>query len=242
VADPVVRQALRLALNRQELVDKGEHGVGVVQDSATPVTAPYFVDVGTTPYDPAKANALLEQAGWSRAADGIRAKNGVRLDLNVAARAGTPEIDKQLELVRNGWKQIGVGLTVHHYPTALMFAPVKKGGIIGGNTWDVITFAWAADPLGDYSSIYGCRAFPPAGQNDLHWCNTTAQRAMDALVGHYDQSQRTADVKVVMQEFVKDVPSIVSFLRVDLFAYNKDLKNYRPNNLTPFDNMMDVDI
>jgi hypothetical protein len=36
--------------------------------------------------------------------------------------------------------------------------------------------------------------------------------------------------------------SIVSFLHEDLFAYNKDLKNDHPNNLTPFDNMMDVDI
>ena len=65
---------------------------------------------------------------------------------------------------------------------------------------------------------------------------------MDALFGHYEQSQRNADLKVIMQEFVKDAPSIVSFLRVDMFAYNKDLKNYHPNNLTPFDNMMDVDI
>lgn len=62
------------------------------------------------------------------------------------------------------------------------------------------------------------------------------------LLSHYEQSQRNADVKVMMHEFVSDVPSIVSFLRVDLFAYNRDLKNYRPNNLTPFDNMMDVDI
>jgi peptide/nickel transport system substrate-binding protein len=242
VSEPVVRQALRLALNRQELVDKVERGVGVVQDSATPATAPYFVDVGTTPYDPAKANALLDAAGWSRGADGVRAKNGVKLDLNVATRTGTPEVDAQLELVRDDWKQIGVALNVRRYPPALMFAPVEKGGIVNGDSWDVITFAWAADPIGDYSSIYGCNAFPPGGQNDLRWCNKTAQRAMDALTGHYGQPERKADLKIFMQEFVNDAPSIVSFLRVDLFAYNKDLKNYHPNNITPFDNMMNVDI
>jgi hypothetical protein len=27
-----------------------------------------------------------------------------------------------------------------------------------------------------------------------------------------------------------------------MFAYNKDLKNYHPNNITPLDNMMEVDI
>jgi len=174
--------------------------------------------------------------------ENIRAKNGVKLDLNVATRTGTPDIDQQLELLRNDWKQIGVGLNVHRYPTAQMFAPVQQGGIINGDTWDVITFAWAADPLGDYSAIYGCNSFPPEGQNDLRWCNKTAQGAMDALVGHDEQSERIADIKVIMREFIKDVPSIVSFQRVDLFAYNKDLKNYRPNNITPFDNMMDVDI
>jgi peptide/nickel transport system substrate-binding protein len=242
VSDPVVRQALRLALNRRELVDKVEHGVGIVQDSGIPVSAPYFVDLGTTPYDPAKANALLDAAGWARGADGIRTKAGVRLDLNLATVAGRSDTDAQLERVRNDWKAIGVGLNVRRYPAAQMFAPVQQGGVVYGDSWDVVTFAWAADPFGDYSGIYGCRAAPPAGQNDLRWCNQNAQAAMDALFGHDEQRQRTADVALLMREFVNDVPSIVSFLHVDMFAYNKDLKNYRPNNVTPFDNMMNVDI
>ena len=242
VADPMVRQALRLALNRQELVDKVERGIGVVQDSATPATAPYFVDLGTTPYDPARANALLDRAGWSRDADGIRSKNGIRLVLNVAPQAGRHDLDQQLALVRKDWGLIGVGVDVHHYPPAQMFAPMAQGGVVYGNSWDVVTFGWAVDPLGDYSGIYGCHAFPPAGQNDVRWCDVTAQRAMDALFGHYEQSERDADDRVLMRRFVDDVPSIVSFMRVDLFAYNKDLRNYHPNNITPFDNMMDVDI
>ncbi len=242
VSDPIVRQALRLALNRQAIVDKIEHGIGTVQDSATPYGAPYFVDMGTTRFDPAKANAMLDQAGWIRGADGIRVKNGVRLDLDVAARSGRPDVDAQLDLVREDWKRIGVAISVKHYPATLLFASMNQGGVVYGNKWDVTTFIWATDPIGDYSQIYGCQAFPPNGQNDARWCNPTAQRAMDALFGHYDQSERNADVKVVMQEFVKDVPSIVAFVRLDMFAYNKDLKNYHPNSLTPFDNMMDVDI
>jgi peptide/nickel transport system substrate-binding protein len=239
VSDPRVRQALRLAFNRQELVDSVEHGVGVVQDSATPLNAPYFVKVQTTRYDPARANALLDQAGWLRRADGIRAKNGIKLQLTVASRTGTPDIDEQLGLLSKDWQRIGVAMNVRRYPAPQMFG---KDGVINGNTWDVTTFAWAADPLGDYSPIYGCGSFPPDGSNNLRWCNRKAQAAMDDLVANYDQAGRTADVKVTMREFDKDVPSIVSFMRVDLFAYNKDLKNYHPNNLTPFDNMMDVDI
>jgi peptide/nickel transport system substrate-binding protein len=242
VADPIVRQALRLALNRPELVAKVEHGVGTVQDSVTPPSAPYFTSVGTTPHDPAKANAMLDKAGWVRGADGIRAKNGIRLNLNYAMRLGVPDIDKQIALVRKDWKQIGVSLTVRTYPAAVFFAPAKLGGVVYGDQWDVMNFVWAAPPNADFSGIYGCDALSPDGQNNVRWCNRTAQSAMDAIVETYDASQREASLKIVVEEFNKDVPSIVSFMREDMFAYNKDLKNYRPNSLTPFDNMMNVDI
>jgi peptide/nickel transport system substrate-binding protein len=242
VSDLAVRQALRLALNRREIVDTVEHGVGVVQDSVTPVNAPYAIDMGTTPYDPAKANALLDSAGWVRGADGIRAKNGVRLNLNAAVRAGATEVDDEFALISKDWKQIGVSLDVKHYPAAAFFAPAKQGGTVYGDGWDVVTFAYAADPIGDFLGTYGCDQFPPAGANNLHWCNKTAQASMLALEEHYELSQRIADLKVTMREFIADTPSIVTFIREDIFGYNKDLKNYHPNNLTPFDNMMNVDI
>jgi peptide/nickel transport system substrate-binding protein len=242
VSEVAVRKALRLALNRQGIVDTIGHGSGIVQDSATPGTAPYFIDLGATPYDPSQANALLDQAGWVRGMDGIRSKNGVKLDLDVAIPTGQPDTGKELEYVRSGWKQIGADLHIDRYPAAQMFAPVQQGGVIAGENWDVVVFAWAADPLGDYSGNYGCDAFTPDGQNNLHWCNPTAQRAMTALFGDYQQADRNRDIKIAMQEFVKDVPSIVVAVREDLFAYNPDLKNYDPNNLTPFDNMMTVDI
>lgn len=65
---------------------------------------------------------------------------------------------------------------------------------------------------------------------------------MDALFAHYDQTQRNGDVLTVQQELVKDVPWIVTSLREDIFAWNSDLKNFHPNAITPFDNMMNVDI
>ena len=143
---------------------------------------------------------------------------------------------------RSWWKQIGVEITVRHYPPALMFAPLQQGGIVYSTKWDIIGFAWLNDAIGDYVAIYSCRSFPPNGQNELRWCNPRAQAAMDALFAHYDQTQRNGDVLVVEQELVKDVPTIVTRLREDIFAYNSDLRNFHPSAVTPFDNMMNVDI
>ena len=243
VSDPVVRQALRLALNRQAIVDKVEHGVGIVQDSATPVNAPYFVDLGITPYDPAKANALLDRGGWTRGADGIRVKNGVRLDLNVATRAGTPEIDEQLELVRNDWKQIGVGLNVRRYPAALMFAPVQKrrrperrqlgrhhvrvGGRPGRRLLRRSTAATRSRPA----------------------ARTTCAGATRRLRARWTRSWSTTIYRNVSPTSRSSCASSSKTFRPSCRSSawtcsrtTKTSKNYHPNNLTPFDNMMNVDI
>jgi hypothetical protein len=65
---------------------------------------------------------------------------------------------------------------------------------------------------------------------------------MMSLYGHYRQADRNRDVLTVQTEMVKDVPTIVTAVVEDLYAYNSDLKNFHPNAITPFDNMMNVDI
>ncbi|HVN69102.1 MAG TPA: peptide ABC transporter substrate-binding protein [Candidatus Binatia bacterium] len=241
--DPIVRQALRLALDRQTIINKIGRGVGILQEVTTPKNAPYYVSsIPVTPFDIARANALLDKDGWTRGADGIRQKNGVRLLLDFATVAGSQDVDEQIELIRSWWKEIGVDLTVRHYPPAMFFAPLEQGGIVYSTRWDVIAFAWVNDAIGDMSPLYSCRSLPPNGQNDVRWCNPRAQAAMDALFTHYEQQQRNKDMLVVQQELVKDVPIVVTSLREDIDGYNKDLKNFHPNALTPFDNVMDVDI
>jgi peptide/nickel transport system substrate-binding protein len=241
--DPIVREALRYALDRKTIHEKIGHGVGILQEVTTPVNAPYAVkSIPLVPFDIALANQLLDRDGWTRGPDGVRQKNGVRLVLDFATSAGTPDVDEQIELIRETWKEIGVGINVRHYATNLMFAPTASGGIIYSGKWDIVVFAWLNEAIGDLSPIYGCQAFPPNGQNNVRWCNPKAQAAMTALFGHYQQPDRNKDVLAVQQELTKDVPTIVTSLREDIYSYNSDLKNFHPNSITPFDNFMDVDI
>jgi peptide/nickel transport system substrate-binding protein len=244
VSDPIVRQALRLAVDRRTLRDKIGRGVGILQEVTTPPTAPYAVtSIPMGPFDIARANALLDRDGWARGTDGIRQKNGVRLALDFATSAGTQDADEMIELIRSTWKQIGVDITVRHYAPNLMFAPTADGGIIySNNKWDVVTFQWSNEAIGDYSPIYSCKSFPPNGQNNLRWCNRRAQAAIDGLFGHFSQAQRNADVLVVQQELDRDAPTIVTTIREDVYGHNADLKNFHPNAVTPFDNVMDLDI
>jgi peptide/nickel transport system substrate-binding protein len=241
--DPDVREALRLAIDRKTILHKVAHDVGYLQEEPASHTAPYYDHaIKFVNFDIAQANALLDKDGWVRGPGGIRAKNGVKLALQVASSSGTPDTNLQIELIRSWWKLIGVSLTLKVYPAPLLFAPMQDGGIVYGGKWDVIFFSWGLDPLGDFSTIYGCGSIPPNGQNDVRWCNQKANQAMLALYGHYEQADRNKDDAIMQEQLAADVPTVVTNGREDVYVVNKDLHNFHPNAVSPFDDFMNVDI
>jgi peptide/nickel transport system substrate-binding protein len=241
--EAAVRQALRYATDRSTFINKISHGIGNLQEQPAPKTSAYWIKgVAITPFDLAKANQILEGAGWKRGADGIRVKNGVRLSLEFITNTGNPVADQVIELTRSWWKQIGVDVTAKHYNSALLFASYADNGPLYRGNWDVAFFAWGLDAIGDFSNLYACDQMPPSGQNILHWCNKRADKAMHDFYTHYDQLQRNKDDAVVVEELNKDVPMIVQNGRVDIFFFNRDLRNFHPNGVSPFDDMMTVDI
>jgi len=243
VRDVAVRRALLLGWDRREQREKISHGVGILQDAVVSPASPFYNErLGFTQYNPAKANALLDAAGWKRGPDGIRAKNGVRLNLQVVSNAGSPDTDQRIELLRANWRQIGVSLVRKNVSPALLLAPYAQGGIIFTGNFDVVFFAWFADPSGSLVPEYSCAQIPPQGENDLRWCDPAAQRAMDDFIRTFDFARQKRDNDLVQERVVDQVPTIVSAIQEELFAHNSDLKSFHPNQVSFFDNMMNVDI
>ena len=238
--DKVVRQALRLAVNRTLLRDKINHGIGILQESVVTPASPFAVNVPRIPYDPAKANAMLDAAGWKRGPDGIRAKNGVKLNLEVAAGAGLPDTDARIEQIRTMWSPLGVSLTVKHYNTGLFFQ--VTGGIIYGGKFDVATFSWQLTPDGDLNPETSCALMPPAGQNIARLCDRRLEPLLQQEKAAYDVPARKAIIGKAMPLIVDDTAFIVLWILEDVHAYNSDLKGWHPNNTTPYDDFMNVDI
>jgi peptide/nickel transport system substrate-binding protein len=240
--DVAVRRALRMAIDRTLIRDKVGHGVGILQESIVPAPYPGVEKVPFVPFDIAKANALLDGAGWKRGADGVRAKDGVRLALEFASSSGTPDVDTQIEIIRSSWEQIGVEMTVKRYPASLIFAPLESGGVLYGGKFDAIGYAWGVSPVDDLITGFGCDDAPPKGQNVMHYCNRALDSIMTGFESEFDKDRQNADLSKAARIIADDVPTVVTTSREDIFAFNKDLKNFHPNNSTRFDDMMDVDI
>ena len=240
--DIAVRRALRMATNRPGIQQTVYFGTGISQESQVTPVSPLYTALPAVPYDIAGANKLLDDAGWRRGSDGIRAKNGVRLALDWATTAGTPDGDRLIEQVRSGWTQVGVSITVKHVAPALYFGPYASGGTLYRGTWDVTSFSWQMTPDIDFTPTNECDLIPPNGQNVTRLCD----RQLDALMAQskaaYDEDQRKPIVAAEERRVSELVPYYVLGIRDDIYVHNRDLRNWHPNNTTPFDDMLDVDI
>jgi peptide/nickel transport system substrate-binding protein len=241
--DPRVRRALRMGIDRDTLKNKIGHGIGIVQDDPISPAHPAFDKaVPTDPFDLAAAGKLLDEAGWKPGPDGIRAKGGHVMNYVFASTTGTPDADSRIELIRQNWNKLGVAFTVRRYPSPRFFAPYADNGIMLTGNWDFVYFAWGGDPIGDLSILYSCKSFPPKGQNAAHYCDPAVTDAMEKFKQEYDPAKRQPYVNAVQMGIAKDAPIIVTAIAEDIYAFNSDLHGFNPNQLTPFDDFMNVDI
>lgn len=240
--DKPVREALRYAIDRANLRDKIQHGLGVLQEGPITPASPLYTALPRVPFDLAKARALLDADGWKLEPDGIRSKQGQRLAFDFALTSGQPDADEQVELIRSTWREIGAQINVRHYPSTLMFASYQDGGIIYTGKFDMILFAWQLTPDGDLSGTHECTQFPPNGQNDLRYCNPKTDALLRQAKVVYGESGRRPILAAAEKQIIADAPEIVLWIREDVFTYNSDLTGWHPNNVTPFDDMLGVDI
>ena len=108
--DVRVRQALQAGIDRQEIIDTVYTPDWKLATSFIQSNVPGATDHGALlAYDPAKAERLLDEAGWVKGADGIRVKDGKPLSLTLHPTpylATSRSIDELLaqQLGRLGWK------------------------------------------------------------------------------------------------------------------------------------------
>jgi peptide/nickel transport system substrate-binding protein len=242
VADPVVRRALRYAIDRESIRLKVRHGLGILSENVFPPNHPDYHPIPLVPFDLARARTMLDEAGWTPGPDGVRVKNGVRLELVLVLASGSPEGDAIVELIRQTWAQAGVALDVRRYPANLFFALATDHGIINSGLFDVAQYGSFLDSGGDLSNFFSCASSPPAGENVSHFCDPVTERALTAFKVEYDPAKQKPYDYTVTDRVAEQVPQIVLGIRDSIFAHNGDLKNFQPTAVGAFDDMMEVDI
>lgn len=222
--DPLVRQALARSVDRDGMVRAIRFGEVRVKTDFLASNTRYYdpAFAGALTYDVAKANALLDQAGWTgRDAQGFRTKNGQRLGAEVVmADAGfqTPTV----VAVQSDLKKVGFDLKITQLPQAQVTERRLANqyqalglGVWHTNTPDALYILYSSAEIPSDKRI---------GQNNarLH------DAELDALLS---QARRTSDpaelqgaYSKAQQRLTELAPSIPLFENHTLVAYSKNLK------------------
>lgn len=212
LGDPAVYQALSLAIDRPLLVEVGYGDAGKVTCNLIP--APEAINSDT--FDCSKqdidgANKLLEDAGWVKGADGVRAKDGVRLSYTYQTSTNAVRQDFQA-LVKQWWSEIGVEAELRNLSASVFFG----GDPASPDTFqkfyaDVEMYANTfpgTDPQ-SYLGNYLCDKAPSPktqwqGENISRYCSEEYDAMHAELSKTADAAERASKAKAMNDKLVTD--------------------------------------
>ena len=233
-ADVRVRQALAHAVDRPLLVRTLLDGqVEVVNGPIQPLSPAHEPQVATYPYDTTKANALLEQAGWTRGANGIRTKGSDTLRFTLITQSGFAIRENMAQALQQAWRATGVDLKVR------LLDGTSISGVWFKGDFDAMLHWWqrGADP--ELTLFFAADRTPPAGRN-INYLNdpalTTLLYQADQTV---DMAQRNALLKDAQRRLATLVPEIVLYNTAKIDAVPTTLQGFtgNPTNAGPFWNV-----
>ena len=212
LGDPAVYQALSLAIDRPLLVEVGYGDAGKVTCNLIP--APEAINSDT--FDCSKqdidgANKLLEDAGWVKGADGVSAKDGVRLSYTYQTSTNAVRQDFQA-LVKQWWSEIGVEAELRNLSASVFFG----GDPASPDTFqkfyaDVEMYANTlpgTDPQ-SYLGNYLCDKSPSPktqwqGENISRYCSEEYDAMHAELSKTADAAERASKAKAMNDKLVTD--------------------------------------
>lgn len=121
--DPQVREAYRYLIDREAIAKNLYGPAGVATCNVLGSVPPQLSSPNTTcGFDVARANRLLDEAGYARGADGVRAKGGVRLSVAITTSINAVR-EKQEQVMQQAFRQAGIELNIRNAESGVFFGP-----------------------------------------------------------------------------------------------------------------------
>ena len=239
--DPAVRQAIYFAINRDQLNKLA--GGGFAATGSPTLLLPdrdqkWIADPADlkTPGGPdvAKANQLLDQAGWAKGADGIRAKGGQRLSLTIQTVSGWSDYISLNDAMTQELKEVGIELK----PTQLSYNEWNNNEVQGKFqlSLDSIGLGASANPYFTYDPRYSSVTTAKVGQaagnggNYARYSNPVVDKAIVAAGATNDENVQKQQFATIQQQIVQDLPYIPIYVNSTLTEFNTSRATGWPTN------------
>ena len=223
VPDVKVRQAMLYAIDRQQILEELLNGHGEIVDGFLSSASPFY-DESLTPvsYDPEKAKALLEEAGW----DGSQT---IRFYVN----SGDSTFVNAASIIAAEWAAVGIKAEIQTVDFATLMS------VAGTEDYDVLAVQYTYAPVDPYPDV----AWLLGGEGS--WTGYSDDTLNDALT----KSQLTSDPEetkelfsVVDKKVQEDVPMFSAYVISAQGAVSKRITGAAPSVYGFFNDVQNWDV
>ncbi len=223
--DVNVRRALHHAINKDAIVRVVFHGQSQPAWSLLQPPTPGYAPVAKElyPYDPARARKLLDDAGWKPGGDGIRTKDGKRLEL-LWIFGTNNGYEEMAPLVQGMAREVGMDIQLREQPRAQMEEANRKSEHnIGELNW------WFPDPSILTTNFHSSRLF---GFNRPRLNNPDIDKALDQAAGVSAEAPRMEQYRRLQRALFEMAVGVPLVDQVTIVGARKEVKDYRFNVVT----------
>jgi peptide/nickel transport system substrate-binding protein len=217
-SDVRVRQALVHALDREKMIksiyfDQAAVGVSVMPLSSWAQTTD---GVAKYPFDKAKAESLLDAAGWKMGSSGVRQKDGKDMKFEIITQSGRAPYSDLVTSMVDQWRAIGVQAS-----PKLLEANAATDQRINKRDFDTLflPLTIGADP--DVTPAWHSGAAAVGQYNSGKWSNAQADKAITDAANTNDIETRKKLYAQFQQIFMNELPAAPLFHPKALYGLSK---------------------
>ena len=228
--DKAVRQAMYDAMDKENIVAQVYLNIHTPSETYLAETSwANNPDLPKHEYNPDKAKAGLDAAGWTEGDDGIREKEGVKLSFTNSTTAGNDVRAQAQQYLQQTWKDVGIDMQIDNMPPAVIWGDyhtksqydtVMVGEIsgIGGDPDATARFASSQIPVKTGT-----------GKNTMQYANPEVDRLLAEGARESDQAKRT-EIYFQVQSILRDDLAVLPIFHYTIVeGTKKGLTNYKGN-------------
>jgi len=201
LSDARVRRALTMLLDR-EAIARELYG-GLAQPANGPLPPglwPYDATLRPLPHDPAAAAALLDEAGWRKGKDGLRAKGKDRLAFSLVFGGASERQRQVMELAQRAFGEAGIETKLSPMEWGAFVEKVDTGD------YEACSLSLNLDPNPDLRPNWHSSQVPPSGMNHAFYRNPRADALMDEIAGTFDREKARVLYAELQRVIAEDQP------------------------------------
>ena len=222
--DQRVRLAIAESVDWKHINDTIYHGYNQLASSDIMPTSWAAPTIPRYRFDPVDARGLLDAAGWTMGANGVRAKNGVPLHFTISTGTNRQANIMSEVQMQQLIKAVGIDLTIKNYPVSFLFA--QQGPLYSG----AFDMSWTIDTNGaepDNEGSWSGKMIPPHGTNTSFLNDPELTRLAHAATLTFDRAKRKSLYQQEEERIHALVPAVFLYWENAYTGYNSDLKGLR---------------